>query len=170
MIQVRNLTKRFPLSGGRELLAVNDVSFTVADGEVYGLLGPNGAGKTTTIRMLLGLLRPSSGHAYIDGFSSESEPDEVKRRVGLVSATAGLNQWLSVRELLEFYADVYGVPQSEAGGRVERLAGLLGLGEILDRRCATLSTGQRQRVHLARALIHQPPVLLLDEPRSEEHT
>src|SRR4051794_9313007 len=115
MIQVRNLTRRFALAGGRELTAVDDVSFTVADGEVYGLLGPNGAGKTTTIRMILGLLRPTSGQAAIDGFSSESEPDEVKRRVGLVSASAGLNPWLSVRELLEFYADVYGMPPEKAG-------------------------------------------------------
>jgi ABC-2 type transport system ATP-binding protein/sodium transport system ATP-binding protein len=166
MIEIRNLTKRFPLAGGRELTAVDNVSFTVADGEVYGLLGPNGAGKTTTIRMLLGLLRPTSGHAYIDGFSSETDPDEVKRRVGLVSATAGLNQWLSVRELLEFYADVYGVPPKQARRRLEELTELLGLGDFLKRRCVTLSTGQQQRVHLARALIHQPPVLLLDEPTS----
>jgi ABC-2 type transport system ATP-binding protein/sodium transport system ATP-binding protein len=166
MIEIRNLTKRFPLAGGRELTAVNRVSFTVADGEVYGLLGPNGAGKTTTIRMLLGLLRPTSGHAYIDGFSSQTEPDEVKRRVGLVSATAGLNQWLTVRELLEFSADVYGVPPKKARHRLDQLGELLGLDDFLDRRCVTLSTGQKQRVQLARALIHQPPVLLLDEPTS----
>jgi len=166
MIEVRNLTKRFPLSRGRELTAVDDVSFTVPDGTVYGLLGPNGAGKTTTIRMLLGLLRPTSGHAFIDGFSSESAPDEVKRRVGLVSASAGLNPWLTVRELLEFFADVYGVPPEETPPRVDRLAALLGLGDFLDRRCSTLSTGQKQRVQLARALIHEPAVLLLDEPTS----
>jgi ABC-2 type transport system ATP-binding protein/sodium transport system ATP-binding protein len=164
MIQVEHLSKRFPLAGGGELTAVDDVSFAVAAAEVYGLLGPNGAGKTTTLRMLLGLLRPSGGQASIGGFSSAAAPDEVKRRVGLVSASAGLYPWLTVRELLSFFADVYGVPPAEAEERLLRLAELLGLRELLGRRCVALSTGQKQRVHLARALIHDPPVLLLDEP------
>ena len=164
MIEVRQLTKRFPLSGGGELVAVDGVSFRVQPGEVYGLLGPNGAGKTTTIRMILGLLQPTSGEATISGFSSRTAPDEVKRRIGLVSASAGVYQWLSVREMLLFFADLYGVPDAEAGQRLDELARLLGLKELLDRRCVTLSTGQKQRLHLARALIHHPSVLLLDEP------
>ncbi|MFL5342390.1 MAG: ABC transporter ATP-binding protein [Gemmataceae bacterium] len=164
MIEVRQLTKRFPLAGGSELTAVDGVTFRVAAGEVYGLLGPNGAGKTTTIRMILGLLRPSAGEATIAGFTSATHPDEVKRRVGLVSASSGLYQWLNVREMLMYFADLYGTPPLEAARELDRLSDLLGLKELLSRRCATLSTGQKQRVHLARALIHQPPVLLLDEP------
>jgi ABC-2 type transport system ATP-binding protein/sodium transport system ATP-binding protein len=164
MIEVQQLTKRFALPGGREIVAVNQVSFTVAAGEVYGLLGPNGAGKTTTIRMILGLLRPTSGQASIAGFRSSEFPDEVKRRVGLVSASAGLYQQLTVREMLLFFADLYGVPPADAAIELRRLEGLLGLGEFIGQRCATLSTGQKQRVNLARALIHRPPVMLLDEP------
>jgi ABC-2 type transport system ATP-binding protein/sodium transport system ATP-binding protein len=164
MIQVEGLTRRFSLPGGGEVVAVDNLSFTVRAGEVYGLLGPNGAGKTTTLRMLLGLLRPSAGHATIEGFSSTLQPDEVKRRVGLVSASAGLYPHLSVREMLLFFADLYGVPPEQARDELERLASLIGLTPLLSRRCATLSTGQKQRVNLARALIHQPPVLLLDEP------
>ena len=164
MIDVRELTKTFPLPGGRELTAVDRVSFSVAAGEVYGLLGPNGAGKTTTLRMLLGLLRPTSGFAAISGYRSVEFPDEVKRRVGLVSANAGLYQYLSAREMLMFFADLYGVSVADARGELARLTDLLGLGEFLDRPCSTLSTGQRQRVNLARALIHRPPVMLLDEP------
>src|SRR5262245_29747276 len=106
MIQVEHLGRRFALPGGGEVVAVDDVSFAVAAGEVFGLLGPNGAGKTTTLRMLLGLLRPTSGTATIDGFLSADSPDEVKRRVGLVSATAGLYPHLSVREMLLFFADL----------------------------------------------------------------
>jgi sodium transport system ATP-binding protein len=164
MITVDGLTKRFPLAGGRELTAVDGVSFAVPGGEVYGLLGPNGAGKTTTIRMILGLLPSTAGAATVAGFSSATEPDEVKRRVGLVSASAGLYPWLTVRELLLYFADLYGVPPEIAAERLERLSDRLGLRELLDRRCAALSTGQRQRVHFARAIIHEPPVLLLDEP------
>jgi sodium transport system ATP-binding protein len=164
MIEVRELTKRFPLADGKELLAVDAVSFAVKSGEVYGLLGPNGAGKTTTIRMILGLLRPTSGEATIDGYSSATKPEEVKRRVGLVSASAGLYQWLTVREMLLYFADLYGAAPADAVIELERLTRLLDLRDLLDRRCATLSTGQKQRVHLARALIHRPPVLLLDEP------
>ncbi len=164
MIEVHRLTKCFPLPGGDMLTAVDQLSFTVGAGEVYGLLGPNGAGKTTTIRMLLGLLRPTSGQAAIAGFGSSDYPDEVKRRVGLVSATAGLYQGLSVREMLLFFADLYGVPPDAAREELEHLSRLLGLRELWKRRCGTLSTGQRQRVSLARALIHRPPVMLLDEP------
>jgi ABC-2 type transport system ATP-binding protein/sodium transport system ATP-binding protein len=164
MIEVHHLTKRFPQPGVGEIVAVEDLSFTVRAGEVYGLLGPNGAGKTTTLRMILGLLRPSSGQASIGGYGSSQFPDEVKRRVGYVSASSGLYQCLSVCEMLLFFADLYAIPPAEARGELARLSRLLGLADILPQRCGTLSTGQRQRVSLARALIHRPPVMLLDEP------
>jgi ABC-2 type transport system ATP-binding protein/sodium transport system ATP-binding protein len=164
MIHVDRLTRKFDLPGGGEVLAVDALSFRVEAGEVYGLLGPNGAGKTTTLRMLLGLLTPTSGHATVAGFQSSTQPDEVKRRVGLVSASAGLYPHLSVREMLLFFADLYGCDPNASGQELGGLAHLLGLDELLDRRCTTLSTGQKQRVNLARALIHRPPVLLLDEP------
>lgn len=164
MIQVDRLSKVFPMPGGGEIVAVNELSFTVQAGEVYGLLGPNGAGKTTTLRMILGLLKPTTGQASIAGFRSDQHPDEVKRRVGLVSAGAGLYQSLSVREMLLFFADLYGISPHDARAELEKLTTLLGLGEFIGQRCATLSTGQRQRVNLARSLIHRPSVMLLDEP------
>src|SRR4051812_28244489 len=152
MIQVEHLTKRFPLAGGGSLLAVDDLSFAVRPGEVYGLLGPNGAGKTTTLRMLLGLLRPTAGQAAVAGVGSSQHPDEVKRRVGFVSAGAGLYPGLTVREMLLFFAALYAVSLPAAEKELERLAVLLRLHDLLDRRCANLSTGQRQRVNLARSL------------------
>jgi ABC-2 type transport system ATP-binding protein/sodium transport system ATP-binding protein len=164
MIQVEHLTKRFPLPHGRHLVAVDDLSFTVYPGEVYGLLGPNGAGKTTTIRMILGLLRANSGQAMVAGYRSSEYPDEVKRRVGYVSSSSGLYQQLDVCEMLLFFADLYGVPPAAALDELRRLSKLFGFRDLLYRRCATLSTGQKQRINLARALIHRPPVLLLDEP------
>jgi ABC-2 type transport system ATP-binding protein/sodium transport system ATP-binding protein len=164
MISACQLAKRFPLAGGGELAAVDGVSFAVETGEVYGLLGPNGAGKTTTLRMLLGLLAPSAGYAAIAGFRSDEAPDEVKRRVGLVAASTGVYPWLTVRETLLFFGDLYGLAPEAAAASAEQLAALFGLNELLDRRAATLSTGQKQRMNLARALIHDPPVVLMDEP------
>lgn len=164
MISVCELGKEFPLEGGGQLRAVDRLSFRVAGGEVYGLLGPNGAGKTTTLRMILGLLRPSAGYAEVAGFRTSQAPDEVKARIGFVSTGAGLYQWLSVREMLLFFADLYGVPVETAHQKLAQLARILELEDVLDRRCTTLSTGQKQRVVLARALIHDPPVMLLDEP------
>src|SRR5207247_1874218 len=141
MIRVDQLTKTFLLPGGGSLTAVNGVSFAVEPGEVYGLLGPNGAGKTTTLRMILGLLQPTRGQASIAGFGSSEHPDEVKRRVGLVAANAGLYQGLSVTEMLLFFADLYAVPPAEAKSELARLSRLLGLDDFLAQRCGTLSTG-----------------------------
>lgn len=163
MIRVEGLTKRFASRQG-EIIAVNNLSFTVADGEVYGLLGPNGAGKTTTLRMVLGLLAADSGYAEVAGFRSSEHNDEVKRRVGFVSASAGLYPWLTPRELVLFFADLYGIEPAIAASRLEELGRIFDIVRFLDQRCSTLSSGQQQRVHLVRALIHNPPIMLLDEP------
>jgi sodium transport system ATP-binding protein len=163
MITIHELTRRFYL-GGSQILAVDHLSFAVPAGEIYGLLGPNGAGKTTTIRMIVGLLRPDSGYAEVAGFRTTDAPDEVKSRIGLVSANDGVYPWLTVREMLLFFADLYGLPPEEARENLRSLADLFGLTSILNQRCSLLSTGQKQRVTLARALIHSPPVMLLDEP------
>lgn len=163
MITVHEITKKFE-RGESEIIAVDRLSFEIPRGEVYGLLGPNGAGKTTTLRMVLGLMPPDSGYAEIDGFRTSDQPNEVKRRIGFVSATAGLYQWLTPREMLSFFADVYGMDFDVAQQRIEVITELLDCRQFLDQRCATLSTGQKQRVNLARALIHDPPIMLLDEP------
>jgi ABC-2 type transport system ATP-binding protein/sodium transport system ATP-binding protein len=163
MIVVHELSRAFR-SAGREVQAVDRLSFRVPRGEVYGLLGSNGAGKTTTLRMILGLLTPDSGYAEVDGYRTTDQPDAVKARVGLVSTSAGLYQWLTPREMLLFFADLYGVSEAQAAENVHRLSELFDLTDYLDRRCATLSTGQKQRVNLARSLVHDPPALLLDEP------
>ena len=164
MICVSQLVKSFPGSDGQAVTAVNDVSFEVASSEVFALLGPNGAGKTTTLRMMLGLMQPTSGDAFIDGRSVASDPEAIKKLVGFVSTSVGVYQWLSPREMLSFVADLYDVRPAVATERIERLADLLGFRDYIDRRCGVLSTGQKQRVNLARALMHDPPVMLLDEP------
>ncbi len=163
MIKVEELTKIF-MRDGHPLVAVDRLSFLVHPGEVYGLLGPNGAGKTTTIRMILGLMDPDHGFAEVEGFRSSDAPNEVKRRIGFVSATAGIYQWLSASEMLMFFCEIYGIKGAAAEQRVASVSEMLDCGPFLNQRCATLSTGQRQRVNLARAIIHDPPVMLLDEP------
>jgi sodium transport system ATP-binding protein len=163
MIRVHELTKRFGVSS-EEFTAVDRLSFEVAAGEVYGLLGVNGAGKTTTLRMILGLVQPDSGFAEVQGFRSNLTPDEVKCRVGLVSTSAGLYQWLTPAEVLRFFADIYGLSPDAAEQSVAHLTELFDLKPFLHRRCGVLSTGQKQRVNLARSLVHDPPVVLLDEP------
>lgn len=157
------LTKVFPLEQA-ELRAVDQLCFRVEPGEVYGLLGPNGAGKTTTLRMILGLLDPDGGYAEVDGIRTADDPIGVKSRLGFVSASDGIYPWLSVREMLLYFGDLYGVDPIVARDRSESLAERMDIVSLLDRRAGVLSTGQRQRVTLVRGLIHDPPVMLLDEP------
>jgi len=114
--------------------------------------------------MILGLLRPDDGYAEVDGYRTLHDPDAVKQRVGFVSASAGLYPFLTPREVLLFFGDMYNLAPAAAREQMEVLAGVFALTEFLDRRCGTLSTGQKQRTNLARALMHDPPVMLLDEP------
>ncbi|QDT13108.1 ATP-binding cassette domain-containing protein [Planctomycetes bacterium K23_9] len=163
MLKVSSLSKTFALEQG-EIRAVDDLSFQIDPGEVFGLLGPNGAGKTTTMRMVLGLLEPDTGYAEVDGVRTADDPIEAKSRLGFVSASDGVYPWLSVREMLIYFADLYAVDLTLAQQRIEELSAMMQIQPLLDRRAGTLSTGQRQRVTLVRGLIHDPPVMLLDEP------
>ncbi|HEX8246301.1 MAG TPA: ATP-binding cassette domain-containing protein [Longimicrobium sp.] len=159
MIELDRLSKRYG-----DLLAVDDLSLRVPGGEVYALLGANGAGKTTALRCLATLLEPSSGAARIDGFNAAAQPLEVRRRLGFLAASMGLYQRLSARELLRYFAALNGITGDDAERRVEEMVSAFDLGAFADRLCGKLSTGQRQRVSIARAVVHDPPALVLDEP------
>jgi len=164
MINIEGLTKVFPNPDGTEKVAVDQVSFEVRPGEIYGLLGPNGAGKTTTLRMVSGLLRPTAGTVRIGGRDVTVQPELVKRNIGYLTANTGLYVRLSPRELLEYFATLYDIPRVVARERIEQLVAWLDMGPYLNLRCGALSTGQKQRVSIARALIADPPILVLDEP------
>ena len=160
MISAHHLTRQF---AGRAV--VNDVSFDVANGEIVALLGPNGAGKTTTLRMLAGLIAPTRGAVAIDGVALTSAGGAGRRdRIGFLTESPGLWDRLTVRENLSVYAKIYGL--TDAAARVERALDVFGLGGHSSARAAELSKGMRQKVALARALLHDPAVLLLDEPTS----
>ncbi len=164
MIAVEGLTKVFPNADGSEFLAVDGVTFSVRPGEIYGLLGPNGAGKTTTLRMISGLMRATRGAVRIDGQDVTAHPEIVKRQIGYLTANTGLYARLTPRELLEYFATLYGIEPGDARRRIEQLANWLGMREFLHLRCGAMSTGQKQRTSIARALIADPPILVLDEP------
>lgn len=159
MIELDQITRQFG-----DVLAVDQLSLKVSPGEIYGLLGPNGAGKTTTLRMVLGLLVPTAGQVRIGDHRVSEDSLTTKRLLGLVSASSGLYQWLTPRELLAYFGIGYGLTAPVVEQQIDKLVELMGLSDFLDRRCAGLSTGQKQRVNLARSLIHDPPVVLMDEP------
>ncbi|KPJ79618.1 MAG: hypothetical protein AMS19_10810 [Gemmatimonas sp. SG8_23] len=159
MIRFSGLTKRYG-----PLTAVRDLTLSVGEGEVYALLGPNGAGKTTALRCLATLLAPSSGSASVDGIDVREDPVAVRRRLAFLAASMGLYERLSARELIAYFGRLHGIPEAVLGPRVEEMIELFGIGGFADRMCSRLSTGQRQRVSLARALVHDPPALILDEP------
>jgi len=164
MIDVRELTKVFHTHQGQEHTAVDGISFHVGRGEIYGLLGPNGAGKTTTLRMLAGLMQPTTGEVMIDGVRGSSDPLALKQRTGFLTANTGLYARLSPRETLVYFGQLRGLPPQELKAQVAQLLQMLGIQPYADRRCEGLSTGEKQRVQIARTLVGNPPVLVLDEP------
>ena len=159
MIELAGLGKRYG-----DFDAVRDLTLRIARGEVFGFLGPNGAGKTTTIRMLMGILVPTAGHATIDGLDCHGDRTEVKRRVGYLPDVPIFYDFLRGREILEFVGEMHDLPRAEARARAARLIDELGLAEAGEEFAVNYSMGMRKRLGLACALIHDPPVLILDEP------
>lgn len=165
MIEVHDLVKEYR-AGGAAVRAVDGVSFAAGDGEMVGLLGGNGAGKTTTMRIVATLLKATSGTARVAGCDVHRDPIGVRRNLGYVSATTGVPDRLTPRELLDSFGRLHGLGAARRHDRITELAATLDVESYLDRPCGRLSSGQRQRVSLARALVHDPPALVLDEPTS----
>jgi len=162
MIELKGLTKRFG-----NVTAVNDLSFTVREGEIFGLLGENGAGKTTTLRMLATMLKPTSGTARIAGIDIVESPEEVRGRVGILfGGESGLYDRLTVYENIQYFGELNDMPVREIKKRIQELADAFGMNDFLDKRAGKLSKGMRQKASFARAIVHNPDVLLLDEPTS----
>ena len=159
MIEASGLTRRFG-----DFTAVSELSFEVGAGTILALLGPNGAGKTTTIRMLAALLAPSAGEASVAGYDVRREPDAVRASVGLMTDVPGLYEQMTVGDYLNQFGTIYGLNRDERRRRIEHLIDFFELAPYRSRRMVNFSKGMKQKVALARALIHEPPVLFLDEP------
>jgi sodium transport system ATP-binding protein len=159
MIRVEGLKKRFG-----EITAVDGVSFVANDGEITGFLGPNGAGKTTTLRMVTTLIRPDAGRASIDDIDAIAHPMEALRKLGVLPDTRGISPRLTAREQIKYFGALHGLTGAALDQRVASMIELLELGEIADRRAQGFSQGERMKVAIARALVHEPRNVLLDEP------
>jgi len=161
MIVVEGLRKDF-----RALTAVYDMSFTVGDGEIFGLLGPNGAGKTTTVRMLAGLISPTAGTAIVNGHPLGETTQQIRAFTGILTESPGLHEKLTARQNLAYYGRLYGMRGARLREAVDRYLGVVEMSEFADRRVGTFSKGMRQKIAIARALLHEPEVIYLDEPTS----
>ena len=164
MIQAINLRKTFEDKKRGSIIAVDDASFEVKPGEIFGLLGLNGAGKTTTLRLLAGILKPESGTALIDGIDVVKKPEAAKGRLGFMTGSTGLYGRLKAIEMIKYFGRLYGMPELKITERTEALMTMLGLTEYAEFKCDKLSTGNKQKVSIARTMIHDPQVIILDEP------
>ncbi len=164
MIEARHLTKTFRDKKRGEIRAADDISFRVEPGQIYGLLGANGAGKTTTLRLLATLLQPTSGSATIAGFDVVRDAQQVRANVGFLAASTALYGRLTAREMIAYFGQLNGLSDADIRARTKRIADELDMHEFLDRRCEKFSTGMKQKTSLARTLIHDPAVMIFDEP------
>ncbi len=164
MIRAKGLTKRFPAfgKGSHETLAVDSIDVDVEPGEVFGLLGPNGAGKTTMVRMLCALIAPTAGEAWVNGFELGPENDKIRASIGVLTESPGLYRKLDAVTNLSFFAKLYGV--NDIRGQVDKYLHMLGLWESRNQLAGSFSKGMRQKLAIARALLHEPPLVFLDEP------
>ena len=164
MIQVENLTKSFRDLRRGLVHAVDHVCFEARPGEVFGLLGPNGAGKTTTMRLLCTVLRPTSGRALVAGYDVATQPEQVRQHIGFLSANTAIYDRMSAWELVEYFGRLYGLSEERLRERLETVFATLQMNDFRDVLGAKMSTGMRQKASIARAIIHDPPVLIFDEP------
>jgi sodium transport system ATP-binding protein len=164
MIEAQHLTKTFRDKKRGLIHAAEDVSFRVAPGQIYGLLGANGAGKTTTLRLLATLLQPTSGNATVAGFDVTRDPEKVRANVGFLAASTALYGRLTAREMITYFGRLNGMADAAIKARIKQLADELDMHEFLDRRCDKFSTGMKQKTSIARTLVHDPAVMIFDEP------
>jgi sodium transport system ATP-binding protein len=164
MIEALNLVKKFRDKTRGEVRAVNSVSFCCRPGEVYGLLGANGAGKTTTLRMLATILKPSEGTATVAGYDVVRQPQQVRSNVGFLSTATALYGRLSAQEMVEYFGRLYGLEEILLHERIDTIFDRLEMNDYRERRCDRLSTGMKQKVSIARTLVHDPAVMIFDEP------
>ena len=164
MIDARGLSKRFQDKKRGEIRAVDNVSFTCQPGKIYGLLGANGAGKTTTLRMLATILEPTDGTAIVCGYDVVEQPEKVRANIGFLSTGTALYPRLSSQELVEYFGRLNGLDEATLKKRVDKIFDRLDMNEFRDRRCDKLSTGMKQKTSIARTLVHDPPVMIFDEP------
>ncbi|MFO1094074.1 MAG: ATP-binding cassette domain-containing protein [Planctomycetaceae bacterium] len=166
MIRVEQLVKEFPDLKRGPVVALDHVTFDVQPGEVFGLLGPNGAGKTTCLRVLSTVLRPTSGRAIVAGYDVATQPEQVRANIGFMSSNTGIYDRMTAWELVEYYGRLYGMDEEYLQGRLEKIFTTLQMNEIRDVLGSKMSTGMRQKVSIARTIVHDPPVLIFDEPTS----
>ncbi len=164
MIEAQGLTKIFKDKKRGEIRAVDGVNFKAMPGQIYGLLGANGAGKTTTLRVLATILKPSSGTAKVAGFDVVDDPEKVRANVGFLSTATALYGRLTAREFVEYFGRLHGMDDAALAKRIDEIFARLDMNEFRDRRCDKLSTGMKQKVSIARTLVHNPPVMIFDEP------
>ena len=163
VIEVEGLRKTYH-SGGEPVHAVQDLSFRAEPGMIFGLLGPNGAGKTTTLRIIATVLQPSAGTVRVAGHDVTADPLAVRRQIGFLSASTALYDRLTPRETLRYFGRLNGLTDAKLEARIDDLVGTLEMADFADRLCGLLSSGQKQKTSIARALVHDPPVLVFDEP------
>jgi sodium transport system ATP-binding protein len=167
MIEARGLSKRFQDKKRGEIRAVENVSFACQPGKIYGLLGANGAGKTTTLRMLATILEPTDGTATVAGYDIIEHPDKVRANVGFLSTATALYPRLTAQELVEYFGRLNGLDEATLKKRVDTIFDRLEMNDFRDRRCDKLSSGMKQKTSIARTLVHDPPVMIFDEPTSQ---
>ena len=166
MIRVQGLTREFQDFSGGVLRALDDITFDVHPGEIFGLLGPNGAGKTTCLRILSTVLKPTRGIAEVAGLNVMRDPEGVRRNIGFMSNNTGIYDRMTAREMVEYFGRLYGLSEDRLQQRIDEIFDILQMNDIGDRLGGKMSTGMKQKVSIARTIVHDPPVIIFDEPTS----